>query len=302
MMIERLWLGTVQLGMRYGLATEPMSVAESERILDRAWELGIRKFDTARIYGDSEARIGAWLTRSGHKPAIASKIPDISNIPDVDVAKTVTSAVDASRSALGLDSLDYVLCHNSADFCREAVRDALLSERVDGRIGSIGVSGYSPADVENAIAASEHCQIAQLPASVVDRRLLDSKLCEDPRRRVKYVVRSLFLQGMLLLNRERLPAQFSALGDIVDALHGAARSLGLPVSSLVIAQVLQSLRKVDAVVGVLSCDQLDEFTMISAAYSKVVHCGEDVEHVVSQFLAGPDRALIDPRSWARSTG
>ena len=63
MCISKFSLGTVQLGMNYGLgefATKP-SKSEAFRILNRAVELGVNTFDTANDYGDSEQLIGQWL-------------------------------------------------------------------------------------------------------------------------------------------------------------------------------------------------------------------------------------------------
>ncbi|MEN9561731.1 MAG: hypothetical protein RIQ56_1004, partial [Candidatus Parcubacteria bacterium] len=53
---DKLVLGTVQLGMSYGIGNfsgQP-SRAQALEIIDRAWEAGIRTFDTAAAYGEAE--------------------------------------------------------------------------------------------------------------------------------------------------------------------------------------------------------------------------------------------------------
>jgi aryl-alcohol dehydrogenase-like predicted oxidoreductase len=61
--ISKLTLGTVQLGQAYGIAntTGQPSREDSYKILQTAYEQGLRSFDTARAYGDSETVIGEWI-------------------------------------------------------------------------------------------------------------------------------------------------------------------------------------------------------------------------------------------------
>ena len=70
-------LGTVQLGMNYGIANEggKPSLEKSFSILSAALEGGINTLDTARAYGTSEEVIGQFLkTWKGAVPNIVTKI------------------------------------------------------------------------------------------------------------------------------------------------------------------------------------------------------------------------------------
>ena len=60
--IPRLTLGTAQLGPAYGIANREgrLDDASADAVLSAGWDAGMRWFDTARAYGDSEQRIGAW--------------------------------------------------------------------------------------------------------------------------------------------------------------------------------------------------------------------------------------------------
>lgn len=57
-------LGTVQLGMTYGLGeyNAKPSLERAFSVLDAALTGGVNILDTANNYGDSEAVIGKWLT------------------------------------------------------------------------------------------------------------------------------------------------------------------------------------------------------------------------------------------------
>ena len=56
--VSEISLGTVELGMDYGIPTEgahrPPSEAEAAKLLNRALDQGINLIDTARAYGKSD--------------------------------------------------------------------------------------------------------------------------------------------------------------------------------------------------------------------------------------------------------
>ena len=58
--INRLVLGTAQLGTNYGIANRmgKPDFDTAEAIIKTTWDAGIREFDTAQGYGDSEQVLG----------------------------------------------------------------------------------------------------------------------------------------------------------------------------------------------------------------------------------------------------
>ena len=63
----RLVLGTAQLGLSYGIAnkTGRPDQGVATAIVHEAWKNGIREFDTAQVYGDSEVVLGRALAELG---------------------------------------------------------------------------------------------------------------------------------------------------------------------------------------------------------------------------------------------
>jgi aryl-alcohol dehydrogenase-like predicted oxidoreductase len=61
-MLNKLILGTVQLGVNYGINNSEgkPSLAKSFDILNMAYENGIRTLDTAEAYGNAQEVIGAF--------------------------------------------------------------------------------------------------------------------------------------------------------------------------------------------------------------------------------------------------
>ena len=110
-------LGTVQLGMSYGLAksSSAWSTSGVSGILRAARERGIVWLDTARAYGQSEERIGRWMAGEGVSFRIVSKFPSLEAVADSEVAAAVTAALDQTLTSLGVAGIDVYLAHRSAD-------------------------------------------------------------------------------------------------------------------------------------------------------------------------------------------
>ena len=54
-----------------GTAFSPMNQGEAvDEVLDNALALGINCFDTAAVYGDSEASLGDWIQRRGNRDQV----------------------------------------------------------------------------------------------------------------------------------------------------------------------------------------------------------------------------------------
>ncbi len=74
--IPVLALGTAQLGLDYGVANRggKLSAETVDAVVAEALRQGVRCFDTAQAYGESEARLGANLARHGGAVTIVSKL------------------------------------------------------------------------------------------------------------------------------------------------------------------------------------------------------------------------------------
>ena len=291
---DRLWLGTVQIGKRYGLARRRQSRKESANLLDYAWEMGVRRFDTARNYGDSEERIGDWIAQTGNRPIVTSKVPRMDEIPDADIAAFVANCVEESRRDLHLDRLDVYLCHRHEDFERTSVRDALHEELARGRITRFGVSCYRPEEALKAMALDPATAFIQLPASLIDRRVQHSDLpASAAARNVTVAVRSLFLQGILLVAADRLPDHLARLAPVVSAVGEIAAGVGISPAALAIGYVLTRLPKADLVLGFHTNAQLREIERFQGNFTKY----EPAYSELDQRIGNVDPFLVDPRGW-----
>src|ERR1700742_2978212 len=146
-------LGSVQLGLAYGAAnrTGKPSQDAALKLVHRAADAGITKFDTARAYGDSEDRLGeALCERKGVRTV--TKLSPLSELEPNASREAVRAAVDASiatsLSALRREKLDCLLLHRAAHMFafNGAVWDRLLEYLEDGTVLALGVSVQNPAE------------------------------------------------------------------------------------------------------------------------------------------------------------
>lgn len=80
--VSEISLGTVELGMDYGIPVQGEqrrpSEADAARTLNCALDLGVNLIDTARAYGNSEAIIGRALKSRRNEYILATKIASLS--------------------------------------------------------------------------------------------------------------------------------------------------------------------------------------------------------------------------------
>jgi D-threo-aldose 1-dehydrogenase len=148
-MVTALGLGTAQFGDLY----ESFDQQRATAIVDRAWEGGIRYFDTAPHYGLglAEKRLGVALaSRVRSDYVISSKVGRLI-VPDEQgtlrrqwdfSASGIARSLDESLSRLGLDRLDLALIHDPQEHLSHALDHAypaLDDLRSEGVVGAIGV-------------------------------------------------------------------------------------------------------------------------------------------------------------------
>jgi aryl-alcohol dehydrogenase-like predicted oxidoreductase len=88
---------------------------EAFALMDAAWELGLRHFDTADAYGGgrSEQWIGDWLRATGNRPRITSKtFNPMEEGADFGLGwERVLRQAETSLERLGVDRIDVYLTH-----------------------------------------------------------------------------------------------------------------------------------------------------------------------------------------------
>jgi aryl-alcohol dehydrogenase-like predicted oxidoreductase len=285
-------LGTAQFGMTYGIANRSGQIDfdMAGSILDCARRNGIHAIDTAIGYADSEAVLG----RLGI--ADMRVITKLSELPvDVDdVHGWVIDQIDASLKRLRIEKLAAVLLHRPMQLLGPqgaALAKALQDLKTSGRVEKIGVSIYDP---EEMSAFQRVCPIdlVQAPLNLVDRRLVASGWLKRLKQaNVEVHVRSLFLQGLLLMAPTNRPSRFARWGgmwQLWDDWIAEHHDVGALAGCIAFAQRHESIDHM--IVGVDSDAQLDE--LILAANQEV--------SVQLPDISSLDDDLINPARWSAS--
>lgn len=284
-------LGTAALGMDYGVVAPSRRPPDeaAETLLGRAWALGVRTIDTARGYGDAEARIGAWRQRSGCTPVIVTKIPAL---PDDAGGDFIARSLRASLAALRVDRVELCLLHRASDLHRQGVAAKLREIVRNGAIGGFGVSVYEATEIEAAFGI-EGLTAVQAPVSVLDRRLIEAGILERARARgVLVFARSAFLQGALFIAPEFLPSFLRPLAPTLARLTALADRGGVSLAALSLASLRASGVVDSVVIGAVSADEIEADVRLAATPIEPALIEEACAAVRID-----DSSCLDPRRW-----
>ena len=287
-MNNRLGLGTVQFGLPYGIANQAGQIRNIElaKILDYAWEAGINVLDTAIEYGNCETILG----KTGVKQwQVVSKIPEI---PEAckDISSWVLDSIAGSLNRLGISRLRGLLLHRSQQlhtFQGQDLYQALVIAREKGWVEKIGVSIYDPKELD-ALWPHFQFDLVQTPLNILDRRLVSTGwLARLNHAGIEVHARSIFLQGLLLMNAKHRPKKFDRWQPLWDEWHCWLANHGTTALQVCIGFAM-SLPEIDRVIiGVDSLEQLEE----------ILACRETSVAIPPETLASEDLDLINPSLW-----
>lgn len=286
----RLALGTAQFGLSYGVANQRGQVSRDEAaaILSHAQSVGIDMLDTAIAYGDAETRLGA-IGLKGWR--VVSKLPGIP--PGCsDVGAWVRTSLLQSLERLRIASLHGLLLHQPGQLLGPdgtRLHDAVRQLQSDGLVHKVGVSIYSPEELDG-LAHSYRPDIVQAPLNIVDQRMLDSGWLDRLHAEgIELHVRSVFLQGLLLMEPHARPAKFRRWQATWNRWEAWLATTGLtPLQACL--RFASSFRQVGRmIVGVDTLQQLKEIVAALQGTMSAVPAG----------LASSDPDLVNPARWAQ---
>ena len=203
--MNKLAIGSAQFGLDYGISNDNGIVksAEVKNILTAATSLGIDTIDTAHSYGISEHVLGK-IGIGSFK--IITKTSEIEK--GIDIVKR---NFYQSLKNLKINQIDGLLVHNFSDVFDSnfsSLYNWLIEIKSQKIVKKIGFSIYDPQDV-NFLLKNFDFDIVQTPLNIIDRRLLHYDLLNLlSKNSVEVHIRSIFLQGLLLIPHKALPSKF----------------------------------------------------------------------------------------------
>ncbi|MCX4907921.1 aldo/keto reductase [Streptomyces sp. NBC_00878] len=282
--VSRLGLGLASVGGLF----EPVSEERAAATLDTAWELGVRLYDTAPVYGygRSETRTGAALAaRPRDAYVLCTKVgrliepggPDTQPIwadppagvgPRLDYSYGgVLRSVEESLERLGLDRVDVLHVHDPDEDFGGAVGEAyraLADFRARGVIGAVSL-GVNHAPVaarflREAAAPGPDCVLLAGRYNLLDQSGLDELLPLCAERGVAVMAAGVYQSGLLADPRPGAPHGYRSvpaeLAARIEALRRVCADFGVPPLAAAVRFPLGHPAVASVVVGARSPEEV----------------------------------------------
>jgi aryl-alcohol dehydrogenase-like predicted oxidoreductase len=283
---------------------------EAFRIMDAAWELGIRTFDTADAYGGgrSETWIGEWLAAKGTavRDALAIETKTFNPVReggDHGLSRArILRQIETSLERLGVERVDLYVAHEfDPDVPQEETLRAFDELVRSGKVGAIGASNFSAEQLAEAVELSEleglaRYEWAQRSYSLLDRADEETVFPVLRERGLGYEAYGPLAGGWLTGKYRRgepypegsrmtqRPASYlryadDRVFDALEAFEGEAFGRGVSLAGLAIAWLLQVPEVTAVIVGPTRAEHLDPVRKaLELDLSE-----EDVEHLRGLF-------------------
>ncbi len=301
LMVSGLSLGTVSLGIEYGIEAPGghgrPSEADALSLLRNAAEEGINFFDTAPGYGDSERLLGVFL-RSAPGCLVATKVPVFKDaggdqLRGGALRRAVLASLEGSLTALRREALDVVQIHNATvDVVRRGeLSDALLDAKRQGKVRFLGASVYTEAEAL-AIVGAGCFDVLQIAYNLLDQRMAGKAFPAAERAGVGIVARSAFLKGALSAKAEWLPLGLAGLRAVAERARDAMGGSWEALESAALRFCLSATPVSTVFVGPRTSEELGRSLAAAAA-------GPLPEELLARAagLAMDDERLLNPSLW-----
>lgn len=267
-MVSRLTLGTVQLGMDYGISNNSgqPSAEESFGILKMAMETGINTLDTSPHYGNAEQLLGEW--RSGCPAAQSMQVVTKFRISDHHLGNAkaareeVIASIRTSLAALSIPQIPCCLFHKGKDQpVAQALEilPAIITELQElGLIDTGGFSVYYPEEVAQVLSYDKITAL-QVPVNIFDQRLVHSGMFKQMEAAGKLVfARSIFLQGLFFMDPDSLSGTLVKARPYLRLLQELAAKENRSVAELAFTYIRDMPGVSSLVFGAVNTQQIQQ--------------------------------------------
>lgn len=247
----RIALGTVQWGLKYGIANTKgiPSDQELKSIMTIAQENDITLLDTAVQYGHAEERVGQ-ISTPDHK--IITKIGSFIE------GNSINDQIQNSIKNLKTDNIYGCMFHNGYDLIKNKnLWGELLKYKESGVIKKIGYSLYEPSVLVKLLEVDFIPDIIQVPYNILDRKF-EPYFNTLKENNVEIHIRSVFLQGLFFKPLNRLDFKFRDLKKPLKELQDIAKKYKFSTLDLALCFALQNPLIDYVVLGVETAKQLKE--------------------------------------------
>jgi len=280
-------LGSAQFGLNYGISNKSGKTAltEVESILDYAFANDINTIDTASNYGNAETILGKFNLGKDWK--IYSKFPSLKN--QLNVENLLNEFICKSLDRLKIDNMEGVFFHHPNDLLSKdsyKIIETLDKCVSDSLINSYGISIYEPKELD-FLANYSNLSLVQAPRNILDRRFSrDQTKQRFTKNNIKFFARSVFLQGLLLMDKDLQNKKFPNYPKLWDKWNTWLKEENITPLEACVSFFFCDTDYDKLVIGVESKKQLQQ--IINVDYS---------DRMFPNFSNLVDEIIINPSKW-----
>ena len=245
--------------------------------------------DTASAYGDAEKIIGE--IAKGNKRIITKIGIESQDTEEEQLRDKIRANIERSYEDLGSKRLEGVLVHDPNNLQgREHSYgwDTLVKMKEEGYMKKIGISVYNPRQAK-LLAKIYKPDIIQLPFNVFDKRAANSGILKSLKDNgIEIHARSMFLQGLLLMNIESINSYFNPWMSNIRNWHDYCSRNKLTLLEGAVTNAMAEINIDKFIVGIENNNQLEQ--IIDATKCTV-------KEYYERTYSKNDEKLIDPSKW-----
>lgn len=294
-------LGTAQLGSSYGINNKEgeLSFDDCFKVLNAAWDNGVRMLDTAEDYGSSEKTIGRYHELNPSRTfAVCTKLSGIfDGNPDA-----LKAHVETTASRIGVESIDTYYLHRF-DKCKDDnLMGSLFELQGSGLISKVGISVYEPSELEYIVSEfGSKVGVVQIPFNVFDnhRWLSGGLLARAKSEDIDIFARSVYLQGMAFKDPIDDVVIRLGLSRIVEELHHMSQLLDVPIEQLAFDFVRSSEGVKEILLG---CETPEQVARNACLENSDPVWDDELRSVMDELSKELPDYSYDPRKWPAILG
>lgn len=280
-------IGTAQIKKSYGILGNHLKLSEAKKIF-KTKRKNIDYVDTAPTYGVSENYLGKNLNKN---IKIITKLDKLRSKKKNNICKEIERKIIKSFNKFNR-TIYCVLFHNEddANWLKEKLVRNKLKEMIKNKyIKKIGISCYQYKNIQNYCKLFKF-DIFQIPLNALNISEKKIEYLKKLKKRYGFKIhaRSIFLQGVLLINSENIPNKLKKLKKKLIIIKKKIELKNVETYNYLIS-IIDNLKLVDcAVIGIKN---YNEFVNL-INYKKI----KLTKNEIYRFRLKQSK-ILDPRNW-----
>lgn len=239
-------LGTAQIGLKnYGIGNVNINKTSGSNILKEIKKSEIKFLDISNAYGEA-----------------LSKIKKIHNSKFELILKfTITNKEDVFdyiKDLINVFRINALLFHRYEELINNKdLWDKIYHRKDELGIKKLGVSLYNYSELRTLLSKKIIPDIIEIPYNLIDREF-EPYFKEIKEINIEIIVRSIFLQGILIKNEEHLPTKLLKFSPIVRKIKQISIKYNISPSKLLLDFIKQNQFIDKVIIGIENEIQLKE--------------------------------------------